>query len=201
MDPVPVHVEDTDAVPIFRAPVVAGKRRPLRLETLYWSALSSIGRERDQKLAEVIESFGISQAAGNATSMLRVAVLKWTMQRIGQLKKLASMDVVRNIVRASTAPTFVLGQDRRILFFNHQFEDYIRRRIPAPQRESGSELRLVFDMQMDDLVASLRNTGNRPVLIGFAVGYNERRLRGQMNALLHPADAGDVILGFVIPER
>ena len=39
------------------------------------------------------------------------------------------------------------------------------------------------------------------MLIGFAVGYHDRRVRGQMNALLHPADAGDVILGFVVPDR
>ena len=197
----PIQIEQGDATPVFRAPIVHGRRRPLRLESLYWAALAFIARERGQKLAQVIEMLDDVDSPGNATSTLRVAVLRWTMERIGQLKSLASLDAVRNIARASTAPTFVLGMDRKILFFNNHFQNYIRQRIPVLQGETRSDLRLAFDMQMDDLVAALRANGNQPLLIGFAVGYNDRRIRGQMNAVLHPVEASDVILGFVVADR
>ncbi|UDF32593.1 UNVERIFIED_ORG: ribbon-helix-helix domain-containing protein (plasmid) [Roseateles sp. XES5] len=195
------HPLADDAELVFRA-VDGGKvRRGIRLEAIYWRVLREIADLKQKKIGAVIgDVLADAPEPANTTSLLRVYCLRWALDALAAERKVTDPLGVVNLVRASPSPAFALGLDKRLLAYNQSLLDYIQARFSYG--ETGlinSDLRLALDVQVAALAATLKDNGNRPLEVGFVVGFGGRRLRGKLNALLAPASGENIVLCYLLP--
>ncbi len=186
---------------VFRVVEVDGVRRGIRLEAVYWQVLKEIADARQKKIGALV---GVLLAdapqSANATSLLRVHCLRWALDKLAAERRITDPSGIANLVRASPGPAFALGPDRQLVAYNQPFLGYIQARFPTAETEPvNRDLRLALDVQLSALAAILKESGNRPLGVGFTVGFGGRRVRGQLNALLAPASDRTVILCYVLP--
>ncbi|QKV16984.1 ribbon-helix-helix domain-containing protein [Oricola thermophila] len=193
-------VETINGEPFFRAVSASGKRHGLRLERDYWSMLEAIAHEEKVSLGDIIGALEENtRNAGNLTSAVRVFVARWLDGRLRGLRERMSPTAVNSLVNACPSPAFVLSATRQLRFHNPAFLRYIRMTMPSEEVEQVERrLRLQIDMNMDDLLNELRDAKRAFVTMGFAIGINDRRVRGRLNAVLAPSWSEDMIIGYVI---
>lgn len=186
--------------PFFRAVSADGKRRGLRLERDYWSLLDMIAREQNVSVGDIVSAIEAGgKDAGNLTSAVRVFVARWLEERLRSLRERMSPSAVNGLVNACPSPAFALSAARQLRFHNAAFLRYIRMTMPSEEVDQVERrLRLQIDMNMDDLLRELRETDRAFVALGFAIGINERRVRGRLNAVLAPSWTEDMIIGYVM---
>jgi len=192
--------EALNAEPFFRAVSAAGKRKGLRLERDYWSLLDMIAREENVSVGDIVSAIDSGgQNAGNLTSAVRVFVAHWLDERLSGLRGRMSPTAVSGLVNACPSPAFALSAARQLRFHNPAFLRYIRMTMPSEEVDQVERrLRLQIDMNMDDLLRQLREADRAFVALGFAIGINDRRVRGRLNAVLAPSWTEDMIIGYVI---
>jgi predicted DNA-binding ribbon-helix-helix protein len=201
--PPPSLLPDTvDSETRFVAVRVGDFRRGLRLEEIYWRALKDIAASHGMSVGALVRS--VEEAApedANLTSLLRVLCLNWFMDRLSSVQKVAHRSIANSLVQASPAPTFALGLDRQIVAYNPFFLNLIQSRLSM--QSSGTvarNLRLALDVQIGELVETLRKNSNMPVGTGFVIGVENQRFRGRMNAVLAPAIEQAIVVCFVLPD-
>jgi predicted DNA-binding ribbon-helix-helix protein len=192
--------EALNTEPFFRAVSADGKRKGLRLERDYWSLLDMIAREENVSIGDIVSAIETGgQNASNLTSAVRVFVAHWLDERLSGLRGRMSPSAVNGLVNACPSPAFALSAARQLRFHNPAFLRYIRMTMPSEEVEHVERrLRLQIDMNMDELLRELRETDRAFVALGFAIGINERRVRGRLNAVLAPSWTEDMIIGYVI---
>jgi predicted DNA-binding ribbon-helix-helix protein len=194
------QMDAAGAEPFFRAVTADGKRRGMRLEREFWTLLEKVGREESATVGEIvamIEASGIKST--NLTSAVRVFVAQWLEYRLGGLREKMSPAVVNGLINACPSPAFALSATRQLRFHNPAFLRFIRMNMPSEEMDQMERnLRLQIDMHMEDLLAALREGDRTMVPLGFAIGVNERRVRGRLNAVLAPCWNEDMIIGYVI---
>lgn len=192
--------ENIDGEPFFRAVSASGKRHGLRLERDYWSMLEAIAKEEKVSLGDIVGAIEENaRNMGNLTSAVRVFVARWLDGRLRGLRQRMSPTAVNSLVNACPSPAFALSATRQLRFHNPAFLRYIRMTMPSEEVEQVERrLRLQIDMNMDDLLNELREAKRAFVSMGFAIGVNDRRVRGRLNAVLAPSWSEDMIIGYVI---
>lgn len=190
-----------DFRPVFKALKSGKERRGIRLEQIYWTVLKQIARSRGLPLGRYVEEVAASLPNdANITSALRVTAVRWLSQRESELSRHTGPAVISAIVQACPTPAFALQDDKRIVAYNQAFIAYIRARFADFSSASMAKgLRLTLDVQIADLVETLRQAGNRPVRTGFMLGIEDQRLRGQLSTTLAPSPDRTVIIGYVAP--
>jgi hypothetical protein len=122
------------------------------------------------------------------------------MTALDEARQLTDPKRIVSLVRVSPSAAFAIGLDKRIIAYNQSFLDFVQARIsytePSP---IGKDLRLALDVHLTNLAATLKANDNTPVVVGFAVGVGDRRLRGNLNAILAPVSGQNVILCYVLP--
>lgn len=201
---VPAETDSTslakDAEPVFRVVEDQETRRGIRLERIYWQALRNIAHATAQRPGALVKSI-IDQVPGltNTTSLLRVYCLKWMIGELEAARRLADPSLVINLIRASPGAAFALGLDKRIVAYNQSFLNFVQARFSyTEQNLTGKDLRLALDVHLADLAESLKTNGNTPIVVGFVVGVGERRIRGNLNALLAPVSGQHIVLCYVL---
>lgn len=190
------------AMPHFRVVKVGARRRGLRLERIYWDILERMADEEGLRLAGLLSHHaGADAATGNFSSYLRVIGARWLSGKLAAHDAVTSLKNLEALVKASSAPTFALTENKRILFFNQEFIRLIQTRFPqSASRVAAASLRLSLDVQIDELIRTLRQRDNEPLTTGFVLGFDERRLRGRLNVVLAPVTKNPVILGYLLRD-
>lgn len=186
---------------VFRVVEDGGVRRGIRLEAIYWRVLREIAELRQKKIGALVGAI-LAEAPeeANTTAFLRVYCLRWALDMLAAEREITDPSGVGNLVRASPAPAFALGLDKRLIAYNQSFLTYIQARFSYGEAEPvNRDLRLALDVQLAALAANLKANGNRPLEAGFTVGLGGRRLRGVLNALLAPAAGQSIMLCYVLP--
>lgn len=184
----------------FRALTIDGKRKALRLERSFWAAIEQLSSEANQTQAEFISTaLSVADAKANATSAVRQHVLRQILQSENRMKSMLSIDAVRNLINACPGPAIALSEQRRLQLTNPPFLRFLRISLPneIPQ-DATAGVQLQIDMQMEDLFRRLEEGTGQPVSVGFALGINDRRVRGRMNAVLAPCGSERMILGYIV---
>lgn len=188
-----------DLTPRFKAVKVGAHRRGIRLEQVYWDTLKEMTAQNGSGLGQYIE--GVANGfpdAVNITSVLRVHVVRWLLDRETGMKPDAGAVNVDDLVRACPSPVFAVERDERITAWNLAFVDYVRTRFPQASNDFlGRDLLLTLDEPAGELIAALRRTGNRPVRCGFVLEAEGRELRGAMSAALASRQEEPAILCYV----
>jgi len=186
----------------FVAVRVGDFRRGLRLEEIHWRALKDVAASHGMSVGALVRS--VEEAApeeANLTSLLRVLCLGWFRDRLTSVQKIAHRGIANSLVQASPAPTFALGLDRQIVAYNQYFLNLIQSRLSiASSGTVARNLRLALDVQIGELIETLRKNGNMPVGTGFVIGVDNQRFRGRMNTVLAPSIEQAVIVCFVLPD-
>jgi predicted DNA-binding ribbon-helix-helix protein len=188
-----------DFAPVFRAVTVNRERRGVRLEKIYWNTLKEISAAKRQTLGDIVgKSEADFPAGANITSVLRVHCMRWLRSRLEAAHDLTKVGVADSLIQVSPVPAFALAEDKRILYSNQPFLQFIQSKFPKAIGEaSGQGPRLSLDVQIQELVRTLKENRNKPVSTGFVLGVNEQRVRGRLNVVLAPTSTQTVILGYV----
>ncbi|WP_305988991.1 ribbon-helix-helix domain-containing protein [Roseibium sp. MMSF_3544] len=192
------HTEASE--PHFRAITTESGRRALRLEGSFWKALDFISKEYQVSVGEIISCIERAHVNDkNLASAVRHVCIHAMTEQLNETRNWFSGTSIQNLLSANPAPAFVLSKERQIKFTNEAFLKYVRTNFAGTgsQGESPS-LRLHIDAPMDDLFMRLNDNQNRPITVGFAIGMYERRVRGNMNAMLAPEWRHQMLLGYVI---
>ncbi len=195
----PVVSED-EARPEFRVVAKGKSRRGIRLERIFWQTAKSIARQSHMTMGSLVDEISSQPAStNNLASAIRVACLSWLVQRTAHLEALTSTTVINSLLTAVPTPAFALGANKKILSFNPAFQALVRKHFPVVgESEHKSDLKLSLDVNVADLMDRLAKNGNTAVLTGFVIGIGERRVRGQLNAVMAPSSDVDVVLAFVV---
>lgn len=187
--------------PVYRAVNTRSGRHGIRLEKAYWQALKRISEDENCKIGELVEQLAnINTGNNNLTSALRVSCLNWTEARLQTLENLHSDQMIRNIIYACPTSALALSADKRLHSFNQPLLRLITDTFSILDPEFiPARLRLVMDVQIEALIEQLTENENRPIKVGIALGIDDRRMRGQLNVILAPSPARNVILGFLLP--
>ena len=207
MEPVPpLPKKDADGVPaaagfapVFRAVNTPRQRRGIRLEAIYWEGLKDLAADAGRSVGEIVEDV-VDTAPGesNLASLLRVRVVGWLSDRLRRLEALTEPDATDAIIQASPSPAFVLTADKKILFYNRAFLNLIQSRFVTIRPDAMQKgLRLSLDTQLDQVIESLRGGSAATVVSGFAIGVEERRIRGSVNLVLAPVRRQAMVIAFV----
>jgi len=184
----------------FRALTTNGKRRGLRLEAQFWSVLETIASEEERRLSDIVGDLAEnSPDAINIASLLRVYALTRTSQQLWEMRARTGRENIDRLVQACPSPAFLLSEKKRLYAFNTAFVRFVSRSFARENLESlGRELRLNLDQNTDVLVKRLREGDNAFVQVGFAVGMDDRRVRGTINAVLAPAWKETLMICYVV---
>ena len=200
-DKVDDRPQTRDSELVFRVVEDGGIRRGIRLEAIYWRVLREIAELRQKKIGALVGAI-LAEAPeeANTTAFLRVYCLRSALDMLAAEREVTDPSGIGNLVRASPAPAFALGLDKRLIAYNQSFLTYIQARFSYGEAEPvNRDLRLALDVQLAALAANLKANGNRPLEAGFTVGLGGRRLRGVLNALLAPAAGQSIMLCYVLP--
>lgn len=193
-------VASIDAEPRFRAVTSkSGERRGIRLEGIYWDALSRLSAETGLSLSEVIDlAAGQLPDNGNLASWLRVLAVKWSMTRLTHAENVASGERLNALVQASPIPTLALTKDKRIRFFNDAFLTMLRQRLSLPNvAHLTRSLKFSLETQIADAIGVLEANPGRPLATGFSVTCGGATMRGQINIALAPDHEQQMVLAYV----
>lgn len=192
---------DAEAKSHFRAVKSGDYRRGIRLEQIFWKTLHKISAAEGASISDLVVTVEDRLAAvPNVTSALRVMCAGWLINQLAEARAKAGPAMVESLVQASPAPTFALAEDKRILVYNQAFIQFIYSRVPLGNTNaSARDLRLSLDMPINDVIRQLGENGNRPVVSGFLIGIEERRIRGRLNLVLAPNVEQTVVVGYVLP--
>ena len=184
----------------FRIITVAGQRRGIKLEEIYWSTLVELAAHKKCKLADIVAQCEKSiEGEGNLTAKLRYVAISFLKSELSSARERSGLSVIAGQVRACPSPAFALTGDKRIVSYNPAFLAFVQTRFARFQQASPAQgLRLSFDIQFADLVARLKTSTGEPQPAGFTIGINEQLTRGRLNAALASFADQDVVIGFIL---
>lgn len=189
-----------DASPVFRAVMAVGRRRGLRLEKSFWSALETIGKRDGVKISDIIERLEENGAnTGNLASLLRVYALGWLESCLGEVEEKTAPEKLHALVNACPSPALALSEGKGLRFYNAAFLRYIRMSMPAAEFDQmHTKLQLKIDMNTGDLIERLKSGEAENISLGFVIGLNNRTVNGKLKAVLAPSGGEDFVIGYIL---
>ena len=186
--------------PLFRTVTVDDKRKGLRLERIFWQTLEQLAKEENTSISTILQAAkGNSQSSPNLSSYARAHAAIWLRQRLEANREIASFQQVLRTINACPSPVFVTSQDRRLRAYNAAFLRYVRRHIPMEDLEAAPKnLRLQMDTGSAELIMQLKSEQEIILNVGFTFGFNERRVRGRLNAVLASCWNEDLVTAYVL---
>ena len=175
-------------------------RHGVRLENAFWKMLEAISKELNCSVGELVQNARQFETTNNnVTSAIRVGCLEWLAEKQNALEGQTDDQMVRNIINASPSAAIALSVDKRLHSFNRPFLQKVADSFNVIDLELiPAKLRWVLDIQVVSLVEQLRDNGNKPIAVGMALGFDDRRIRSQLNVVMAPRLKQDVILGYLL---
>ena len=195
----PLQDENDNYQPVFKAVNVESRRRGLRLEKGFWSALDHISKQNGQRIGDIVHQLELKFPSNkNTASMLRVYVLSWLEEQYSVLKIGSSLKMLQAHITTCPSPTFVLSSQSGLTFYNSAFIQYIRTNVPVFKFDTmHSKIQLKIDMNTTELIEQLKETGIENISLGFVIGLDNRHIRGQLKATLAFAENKYFVVGYV----
>ena len=186
--------------PFFRAVSIDNSRKGLRLEKIFWRVLEQVAHEENTSVSAIMQSADESQdQSPNLSSFARAYAAIWLKSKLGEAREIASFSHVVGTINACPSPAFLISQDRRLRSYNQPFLRYVRKHIPMEDMEAAPKnLRLQLDISSAELISQLKSDKEIVLNVGFTFGFNERRVRGRLNAVLATCWNEDLVAAYVL---
>lgn len=185
--------------PEFRTLTTPSGRKGVRLEQVFWNALSLLsaraGQKRSRFVADILEE--ANEQDINATGAIRSATVDLLMEELQRLRPLANAGTMISLLQASPAPSFALDKRKRLVQANAEFLRYLRSVGGAisgatPVDAAQLSLERPLEMLFDELVSG----GTTECGISIRFGNRDRRTTARL--LLVPPAPASVIIGYVL---
>ncbi|MEP1441917.1 MAG: ribbon-helix-helix domain-containing protein [Hyphomicrobiales bacterium] len=185
--------------PHFRAVNSHGVRRGLRLERTYWEYLDAMSQSEGRSVGDIIADIDLSiPEKGSLSSAVRAFVADRLSNRVEMLEGYLSCELSIATLSASTAPTFILSENKRILHYNRTFVRYVRKHFNEMETSDIlKNMALTFDLPTSEIFQTLSNDHNKILTSGFAFGVSERRIRGKVNFVALPRPNKMLVMVFI----
>lgn len=198
----PVETQKSEDMlePFFRTVTVDDKRKGLRLERVFWQVLEQLSKEENTPVSAILQAAESNgNSSPNLSSYARAYAANWLRRRLDANREIASFQQVLRTINACPSPVFVTSEDRRLRAYNPAFLRYVRRHIPMEDLEAAPKnLRLQMDTGSAELIQQLKSEPEAIVTVGFTFGFNERRVRGRLNAVLASCWSEDLVTAYVL---
>lgn len=179
----------------FRALSVDGERKGMRLERIFWSLLKRASQEQAILLSDIARN----ARGNNLSSYMRTYAAVWADRELEKARTTASYAQAVRTITACPSPAFIISADRRLRASNPAFQRYVRRHIPTDEDDAASKnLRLQIDVTTSELIAQLKLERDSVINVGFTFGFNERRVRGRLNAVIASCWEEELVAAYVL---
>ena len=184
----------------FRAVIHNGVRRGLRLESIYWTVLEEIAEIRGMTAGQLVNEINeASDGANNLSSHIRAYVAKYQYENITDLKDALSPQKIAPLVKCCPSPTFVLTHNKRIVQYNTAFISFLQLRfVGFESSQSLKKLALTLDTPIERIFETLDKGGEVMTKSGFAIGVDDRRVRGTLNICNFPGTKTESVVAFIV---
>ncbi len=193
----PEAAEDP-AVPRFRILKRGDWQRALRLEEIFWSILEAAAKANALKLTDYVR--GIldgKDGTRNQSSELRVAAATWLKERLEDRERRLRQAGPAQFLKGVPVPGFIISGSRGLVAYNAEFVNFVRQSADKHDVPRVSEARLTLDLQIDQIIETLREGTRSTLDRRFELALNAQRLRGRVRVSLVPGSEGYDVMGFV----
>ncbi len=183
----------------FKAIKTDTGRHGIKMEKMYWDVIKDIAIDTNSTISSVVADAEVDYPEQtNLTSKLRLICLSNVKGNFSRMQSIASEGQTKNLISACPIPSLALTADKRLFFFNEPFLRYIHEHFSIPKSGNlPTKLRLLLDVHIDVLIERLIENGNQRIQVGIAIGFDDRRIRSQMNVLLAPLLKQNIIIGYL----
>lgn len=185
--------------PEFRTLTIEGGRTGVRLERVFWDALSQlsgeIGQKRSRFVSQIVEAANVADI--NATGAIRSTTVDMLLQEVERLKPLRQTSAMVGLLQAGPAPAFALDQRKRLVQSNPEFLRYLRSVAGSVGGLSVAEAaQLSVERPLDDLFSELGPGEIAECGISIRCGNRERRTT--VRILMVPPAPSKVLVGYIL---
>ncbi len=185
--------------PEFRTLTTGAGRTGVRLERVFWDALSHLSTEAGQKrsrfVSQIVET--ANKADLNATGAIRSTTVDLLLQEIGRLRPLRQTSAMIALLQAGPAPAFALDHRKRLLQSNPEFLRYLR---SVAGLSGGAAIadaaQLSIERPLERLFAELGPGETTECGISIRCGNRERRTT--VRILMVPPGPSQALVGYIL---
>ena len=186
----------------FRAVSLEGRRHGLRLERVYWDTIDLIAKTRGVSSSEYVRSIIANDTieSSSMSSKVRAATVADVIALSPGIGSTPRKHPWRRIVNASTAPTFVMTSENRIVDHNRAFVRYVESNIPVNLNvHPFKDAKLAIEIATATIFDRLKAEETLVIQAGFALGVVERMVRGRLNLTAAEETASPTaVIAFVV---
>lgn len=205
-DIVPVLTEivpDTNLVEItrseFRTLTTESGRTGVRLERVFWDALSQLSSDRGQKRSRFVTE--IVEAANsldiNATGAIRSTTVELLLREVERLKPLSQTTAMIGMLQAGPTPAFALDHRKRLVQSNPEFLRYLRTVAGAFGVASAADAaQLSIERPLDSLFSDLKP--GEIIECGISIRCGNRDRRTTVRILMVPPAPVMALVGYIL---
>lgn len=175
-----------------------GWQKGIRLEQLFWHALTRAARAAGDTLAGHVHGLLERTGAANGASELRVAALRHFVDEVAVLEEAGKPARIVAAMLAAPVASFAITVDRRIYAANREFMALLRANLAqGGALRSLESVRLSFDLPIPKLLDAIEQAGKETVVCGFKVASDERGFSGRARVLLAPGVGEPIVVAYV----
>ncbi len=186
---------------IFRAITTRGERRGIRLERIFWDALSDAAVARGITLSALVAETAERMEGNNLASALRVTGTAYLRRSLDTTRSLASSARTFLVLNACPTPCFVISAKQEIVNCNRPFVSFVNESFNGTSDSENLIRRLALALDIEPDTAMQRLRGSDALNTGFNLDLEDRRLRGNARLVAAPVVDRDMLIAFLLPSR
>lgn len=184
------------SVPIFRTVTTPTGRHALRLEGVFWDAISRLAEREGRRPPDMVrELLGMAEIGGsNLSSGLRSVVVRRLLQEGDRLAPLAAPLAAVKLMQMAPTPSFALDRNKRLVRVNDEFVRYLRTVMMRSGPVEKAQLRL--DRPTEAIFAQQQIGSAFECSVSIQVDNHERRTQARI--VIPPPEPANILVGFIL---
>ncbi len=184
------------SVPIFRTVTTPSGRHALRLEGVFWDAITRLAAREGRKPTDMVRELLGTAATGSAnlSSGLRSMIVKRLLDEDERLTPLLAPLAVVKLMQLAPTPSFALDRNKHLVRVNDEFVRYLRTVMARTGPVEKAQLRL--DRPTEAIFAEL--AAGTATECGISIQLDNHERRTQARIIIPPPQPASVLVGFIL---
>lgn len=181
----------------FRTLTVSGSRTGVRMEKVFWDALTDLsleaGEKRSRFVAQIVEA--ANEANINATGAIRSTTVDLLLREVERLRPLARSSSMVSLLQAGPSPAFALDQRKRLVQSNVEFLRYLRS-VAGGAGTLADAAQLSMERPLEELFKEL--AAGETTECGISIRCGNRERRTAVRVVMVPPAPAKVLVGYLL---